>query len=105
MTFYGSTHLQSPDPTLTELITTRGMAGMLYTLWLIICAMCFGGAMTAIGMIGSITSMFLHFMKKTVTLVASTVAAGITLNLTTADQYISIILTGDMFEDIYRKKG
>ena len=105
MTFYGSTHLQSYDPTLTELIATRGMSGMLYTIWLILCAMCFGGAMTANGMIGSLTSVFLKFMKKTVSLVASTVAAGITLNLTTSDQYISIILTGNIFEDIYHKKG
>ena len=105
MTLYGSTSLQTPDPTLTELIATRGMSGMLYTIWLILCAMCFGGAMTASGMIGSITSVFLHFMKKRVSLVASTVAAGISLNLTTADQYISIILTGNMFENIYRKKG
>lgn len=105
MTFYGSTSLQTPDPTLTELIATRGMSGMLYTIWLILCAMCFGGAMTAIGMIGSITSVFLRFIKNTVSLVASTVAAGICLNLTTADQYISIILTGNMFADIYQKKG
>ena len=105
MTFYGSTHLQSYDPTLTELIATRGMSGMLYTIWLILCAMCFGGAMTANGMIGSLTSVFLTFMKKTVSLFASTVAAGITLNLTTSDQYISIILTGNIFEDIYHKKG
>ena len=105
MTFYGPTQLNTPDPTLTELVATRGMSGMLYTIWLIICAMCFGGAMTAIGMIGSITSVFLRFMKNTVSLVASTVAAGITLNLTTADQYISIILTGNIFDDIYQKKG
>ncbi len=105
MTFYGATQLDTPDSTLTELIATRGMSGMLNTIWLIICAMCFGGAMTASGMIGSITSVFLKFMKKTVSLVASTVAAGITLNLTTADQYISIILTGNIFDNIYQKKG
>ncbi len=105
LTFYGGTHLQSYDATLTELIATRGMSGMLNTVWLILCAMCFGGSMTANGMIGSITSIFLHYMKKTFSLVASTVAAGISLNLTTADQYISIILTGNMFADIYAKKG
>ena len=105
MTFYGSTQLQTPDSTLTELVATRGMSGMLYTIWLILCAMCFGGSMTANGMVGSITSIFLKFMKKTVSLVSSTVAAGITLNLTTSDQYISIILTGNIFEDIYHKKG
>ena len=81
------------------------MAGMMNTVWLIICAMCFGGAMTAGGMLGSITSVFVRFMKNTVSMVASTVCSGIFLNLATADQYISIILTGNMFRDIYEKKG
>lgn len=105
MTFYGGTSLQTNDAGLTELIATRGMAGMMNTIWLIICAMCFGGAMTASGMLGSITSVFVRFMKNTVSTVASTVCSGIFLNLATADQYISIILTGNMFRNIYEEKG
>lgn len=105
MTFYGKTALQTDNTILTELVATRGMAGMMNTIWLILCAMCFGGAMTASGMLGSITSLFVRFMKKTVSMVASTVCSGIFLNLATADQYISIILTGNMFRDIYTKKG
>ena len=101
MSLYGSTGLQSDSAMLTELIATRGMAGMMNTIWLILCAMCFGGAMTASGMLGSITSVFVRFMKSTVSVVASTVGSGIFLNLATADQYISIILTGNMYE----KKG
>ena len=81
------------------------MGGMMNTVWLIICAMCFGGAMTASGMLESLTSFFLRFMKRRVSLVASTVVSGLTLNICTADQYISIILNGNMFKDIYRKKG
>ena len=53
MSLYGSTSLQSDSAMLTELIATRGMAGMMNTIWLILCAMCFGGAMTASGMLGS----------------------------------------------------
>lgn len=105
MTFYGSTQVQTGNPDLNELVSTRGMSGMMNTIWLIICAMCFGGAMTASGMLGSITSVFIRFMKRTVGLVASTVASGLFLNICTADQYISIILTGNMFKDIYQKKG
>ena len=105
MSLYGSTGLQSDSAMLTELIATRGMAGMMNTIWLILCAMCFGGAMTASGMLGSITSVFVRFMKSTVSVVASTVGSGIFLNLATADQYISIILTGNMFSNIYEKKG
>ena len=105
MTLYGSTSLSTPNAILTNLVATRGMSGMLNTVWLILCAMCFGGAMTASGMLGSITSIFVRFMKDTVSLVASTVCSGIFLNLTTADQYISIILTGNMFRSIYEKEG
>ena len=105
MTFYGSTGLDTGNSMLTDLASTRGMAGMMNTVWLILCAMCFGGAMTASGMLGSITSVFVRFMKGRVSVVASTVCSGLFLNLTTADQYISIILTGNMFRNIYEKKG
>lgn len=105
MTFYGGTQIQTGNLELDGLVATRGMSGMMNTIWLIICAMCFGGAMAASGMLGSITTVFLRFMKRTVGLVASTVCSGLFLNICTADQYISIILTGNMFKDIYEKKG
>ena len=101
----GSTSLQTSTPALTELIATRGMGGMMDTVWLILCAMCLGGAMTACGMLGSITRMFVRFTHKLASTVAATVASGLFLNLATADQYISIILTGNMFKDIYQKNG
>ena len=105
MTFYGSTQIETGNEALNNLVATRGMAGMMNTIWLIICAMCFGGAMTASGMLESITLVFLRFMKRRVGMVASTVMSGLFLNICTADQYISIILTGNMFKDIYKKKG
>lgn len=104
-TFYGSTSLQTESAMLTELVATRGMSGMLDTVWLILCAMCFGGAMTAGGMLGSITAVFVRFVRGTASLVASTVGSGLFLNLATADQYISIILTGKMFSEVYRREG
>ena len=102
---FGGTHLETGHADINELIATRGMSGMMNTIWLIICAMCFGGAMTAGGMLGSITSVFIRFTKKRVGMVASTVTSGLFLNLATADQYISIILTGNMFKDIYTTNG
>ena len=102
---YGSTSLQCQNAILEQLVATRGMAGMLFTVWLILCAMCFGGAMTAGGMLRSITRLFAHFMRNTVSVVASTVGSGLFLNLATADQYISIIMTGQMFSTTYDKLG
>jgi NhaC family Na+:H+ antiporter len=105
MTFFGNTNIETGNTILNELIETKGMSGMMNTIWLIICAMCFGGSMTASGMLASITSVFLRFMKRTTGMVSSTVASGIFLNVCTADQYLSIILTGNMFKNVYKQKG
>jgi NhaC family Na+:H+ antiporter len=105
MTLYGNTSIATDNTMLAELTATHGMSGMLNTIWLIICAMCFGGSMTASGMLASITSVFLRFMKRTAGTVSATVVSGMFLNICTADQYLSIILTGDMFKQVYRQKG
>lgn len=105
MTCYGSTNLETDNAILTDLIATRGMAGMMNTVWLILCAMCFGGAMTASGMLESITSMSTRFIKNRVSTVASTVLSGLFFNIATADQYISIIMSCNMFGNIYRRQG
>lgn len=103
--FFGPTSLETGNAELNDLVSTRGMAGMMNTIWLILCAMCFGGAMAAGGMLESITSFFVRFMKRRVGMVASTVISGIFLNIVTADQYISVILTGKMFKEVYGRKG
>ena len=105
MSIYGSTQIETGHVVLNDLVSTRGMAGMMNTIWLIICAMCFGGAMAASGMLSSIISVFFRFMKNTVGMVASTVFSGLIFNICSGDQYLSIILTGDMYKDFYRKNG
>lgn len=104
-TLFTSSNLQAETSQLTELIATMGMGGMMNTIWLIVCAMCLGGAMTACGMLASITGVFVKFTRRLTGMVASTVGSGIFLNLATADQYISIILVGNMFRDIYKNNG
>ncbi len=102
---YGSTSLHSDSPMLADLVSTRGMAGMMPTIWLIICAMCFGGCMSAGGMVGGITRLFIHMVKGRTSLVGSTAATGVMLNVAIADQYLCILLTGNMFRDIYDREG
>ena len=104
-TLFTNTNLDAGNAQINELIATRGMSGMMDTVWLILCAMCFGGGMTAGGMLESITEVFTRFVKTRVSIVSSTVASGLFLNICTADQYISIILTGNMFRDIYDENG
>jgi NhaC family Na+:H+ antiporter len=105
VSFYGSTAVQTGHEALNDLVSTGGMAGMLNTIWLILCAMCFGAAMVASGMIESITRVIIRFVRTRTTLVGSTVTTGIFLNLTTGDQFISIVLTADMFREVYQKEG
>ncbi len=102
---FGSTGVETGSVAINELIATRGMAGMMDTVWLIICAMCFGGSMAAGGMLEGITSIFVRHARRSKSMVASTVGTGLFLNVATADQYISIILTGKLFKDVYRKNG
>ena len=102
---YGNTSVDTPNAMLTDLIATRGMSGMMNTIWLIICAMCFGGVMVASGMIANITNLIMKLIRRTVTLVASTVFTGIFSNICISDQYLSIILTCNIFKDYYDKNG
>lgn len=102
---YGSTSIPTDNPVLTSLVATRGMVGMMGTIWLIICAMCFGGAMEAGGMVRGITRLFVRMIKGRTSLVASTVCSGLMLNLAVADQYICILLTGNMFRRIFDRQG
>ena len=105
ITYYGATAIDTGNSSLNELISTNGMAGMLNTVWLILCAMCFGAAMVASRMIESITMVIIRVVRSRVSLVSSTVGTGLFLNITTGDQFISIVLAADMYKEVYRKQG
>lgn len=101
-----STAVETGVPLLNDLVSTSGMAGMLDTVWLILSAMIFGGAMAASGMLNSfLHAIFSRLVKTRVGLVAATVINGISINLLTGDQYISIILTANMFKEEYEGQG
>ena len=105
ITYYGATAVDTGNASLNELVSTGGMAGMLNTIWLILCAMCFGASMVASRMIESITQVVVRFVRNRISLVTSTVGTGIFLNITTGDQYISIVLNADIYKEVYRKQG
>jgi len=102
---YGSTDIETGIPMLNELVHTSGMSGMMPTIWLIICAQTFGGALTATGQLQDLMRQILRLAKGTASLVASTVGTAIFCNLATADQYLSIMLSSSMFKDTYRQRG
>ncbi|MBQ7181526.1 MAG: sodium:proton antiporter [Bacteroidaceae bacterium] len=105
ITYYGATAVDTGNESLNELVSTGGMSGMLDTIWLIICAMCFGAAMVASRMIESITRVISSFARSRLRLVSSTVGTGLFLNATTGDQFISIVLTADIYRDTFRRQG
>ena len=105
ITYYGSTAIDTGNETLNSLISTRGMTGMLNTVFLIIAASCFGGVLIGSGMIQSLTDALVKFVKRRVTMVASTVGTGIFANMITGDQYLSILLTSSLYKKLYQERG
>ena len=95
----------SPLESLNGLFEAGGMASMLNTVWLILCAMFFGGAMEAIGALQKISSALLSLATSVFGLFASTLASCLAINIMTSDQYLSIVVPGKMFSEAYKAKG
>ena len=100
-----STQIPTTDPILKELFSSGGMQGMLGTVWLIICAMVFGGIMDAIGALKKISEALLNWAQNTLQLFACTVASCLTINITASDQYLSLVIPGKMFQKAYEDRG
>ena len=98
------TQINTSNELLNDLFYSGGMKGMMNTIWLIICAMVFGGAMDAIGALRTISEKLLIWAKSTFKLFASTLASCLTVNLTASDQYLSIVIPGKMFAKAYKKR-
>jgi NhaC family Na+:H+ antiporter len=99
------TSIITDDEKLNDLFSSGGMAGMLGTIWLIICAMVFGGIMEAIGALSRISKSLLNLFHTTFGLFASTVFTCLALNVTASDQYLAIVVPGKMFAKAYKDKG
>jgi NhaC family Na+:H+ antiporter len=99
------TAIPTDNEALKGLFTSGGMSSMLNTVWLILCAMVFGGIMDAIGALASISKALLKLFHTTFGLFASTVASCLALNLTASDQYLAIVVPGKMYAQAYKDKG
>ncbi len=102
---YGDIKITTGDPTIDNLFSTSGMRGMLLTVWLILSAMMFGGTMSAGGLLQRITEEIAKFARNTWTLVTSTAFTCIFVNITASDQYLSLVVPGQMYADTYKKMG
>ena len=99
------TSIETGNIALTDLLSSGGMAGMLNTVWLIICAMVFGGAMEAIGALERIAGWLISGVKSVGGLVATSVGSCLFINLTASDQYLAIVVPGRMYKDAFDAKG
>lgn len=97
--------LKTGVPALDELLTTGGMAGMLNTVWLILSAMCFGGAMEASGFLGRITDAIMSLARSEFSLFTATVGTTLFVNVSASDQYLSLVIPGKMYSKAFREKG
>jgi NhaC family Na+:H+ antiporter len=94
---FGTIQITAGNEIVDKLLSTRGMAGMLNTVWLITCAMVFGGAMETAGLLKRITQAVIQMVHSTGSLIAATVGTCIFFNITASDQYLAIIVPGRMF--------
>ncbi|MCW8980722.1 MAG: Na+/H+ antiporter NhaC [Altibacter sp.] len=99
------TAIPTENAALKDLFSAGGMSGMLGTIWLILCAMVFGGVMDAIGALSAISKALLKLFHTTFGLFASTVASCLALNVTASDQYLAIVVPGKMYAKAFKEKG
>ena len=98
------TSVETSNAELNDLFSSGGMYGMLGTIWLIICAMVFGGVMDAIGALSTISAALLKMAHTVFGLFASTVATCLALNVTASDQYLALVVPGKMFKQAYQDR-
>ena len=93
------------NESVSKLLTTRGMSGMLNTIWLVLCAMCFGGAMEVSGLLKKITQTVMRKVESTGSLIATTAGTCIFFNASAADQALAIVVPGKMFAKEFKDRG
>ena len=104
-TITGEISIETNNEILNDLFSTGGMLGMMNTIFLVIGTMVFGGVMDAIGALKTISKALLEWADNTFKLFASTVASCLALNVSASDQYLSIVVSGKMFEKAFKDKG
>ena len=101
----GEISITTSNVMINDLLSTGGMYGMLNTIWLILCAMMFGGVMEATGLLHRISSSIIQYAESTGSVIATTACTCLFFNVTASDQYLSIVVPGRMYADTFKDKG
>ena len=99
--FVSETGMEAID----ELLSGGGLDSMMWTVSLIIIAMSFGGVLERTGMLNALLTKVLKVVNSTGSLVLATVLTCFFINLTSGDQYMSLVVPGRMFKDAYAERG
>jgi len=102
---YEETSVATGNATVDDLLSAGGMYGMMNTIWLILCAMIFGGVMEKAGMLRKLANAIIKFAHSNGSLVFSTAVTCGFMNVTASDQYLAIVVPGRMFNSTYRDRG
>ena len=92
-------------PQMADLLDRGGMSSMLNTVWLILCAMVFGGVMERTGLLERLVADLLRLARGTTSLQLTTLGTGFTTNILAADQYMAVAIPGRLYERAYRDRG
>ena len=102
---FTDTSIPTENLRIQRLYDSGGMKGMLWTIYLTISAMIFGGSMDGIGALKKITNFLLSKAKTTFGLFASTAVSCLGINVVASDQYLAIVIPGKMFKDAFEEKN
>ena len=102
---YTETSVATGNEMVDGLLSAGGMFGMMNTIWLILCAMIYGGVMESSGMLKKIADTIIRFAHSTGSLVTATAGTCLFFNVTASDQYIAIVVPGRMFSGTFRERG
>lgn len=102
---FGETAMVTGNDTMDNLLISKGMSGMMNTIWLVLCAMSFGGVMEGTGMLRSLTSFLVSKVKSVGSLIATTSGTCVFFNVTASDQYLAIVVPGKMYANEFDRRN
>ncbi len=105
MVLFDGYRANTGNAALDDLLTRGGMASMLNTIWLVISAMVFGAAMEKAGFLKLVATRIMSGAKTAGSMIATTLATSISMNVIASDQYISIVVPGRMFQAEFKRRG
>ena len=105
LSIFTDTSIPTENERIIRLYDSGGMKGMLWTIYLTISAMIFGGSMDGIGALKKITNYLLNKAESTFGLFVSTAASCLGINIVASDQYLAIVIPGKMFKDAFEEKN